>query len=169
MRIAAGTHGSRLSGKLNPTQREAVEHGAAPLLVITGAGSGKTNTLAHRVAHLIMCGVDVHRILLLTFSRRAAQEMTRRAERIVANVFRRNGQSLIWSGTFHAIGARLIREHARSIGLDPSCTILDRERRRPNGPHASRSRILESARSFPAQGHLPRDLFAHREQLSTAR
>ena len=74
--------------KLNPDQRAAVEHGVAdadarPLLVIAGAGSGKTDTLAHRVAHLVMNGADPHRILLLTFSRRAAAEMERRAERIL--------------------------------------------------------------------------------------
>ena len=68
--------------KLNPEQRRAVEHGvisapASPLLVIAGAGSGKTNTLAHRVAHLIVNGADPRRIMLLTFSRRAAAEMTR--------------------------------------------------------------------------------------------
>ena len=80
--------------KLNPQQRRAVEHGigardtrpAAPLLVIAGAGSGKTNTLAHRVAHLIVNGADPRRILLMTFSRRAAAEMTRRVERIARNV-----------------------------------------------------------------------------------
>ncbi len=76
--------------KLNPDQRRAVEHGgppyaeAGPLLIIAGAGSGKTNTLAHRVAHLIVNGIDPRRIMLLTFSRRAAAEMTRRVERIVA-------------------------------------------------------------------------------------
>ena len=113
--------------KLNPAQRAAVEHGPAPLLVIAGAGSGKTNTLAHRVAHLVIGGADPHRILLLTFSRRAAQEMTRRAERIVAAVLGRGGRALGWSGTFHAIGARLVRQHARDIGLDPAFTILDRE------------------------------------------
>ena len=75
---------------LNPEQRRAVEHGVggraagAPLLVIAGAGSGKTNTLAHRVAHLIVNGADPRRILLMTFSRRAAAEMTRRVERIAA-------------------------------------------------------------------------------------
>ncbi len=75
--------------KLNPDQRAAVEHGVGadadgrPLLVIAGAGSGKTDTLAHRVAHLVMNGADPHRILLLTFSRRAAAEMERRAERIL--------------------------------------------------------------------------------------
>src|SRR5436853_1537127 len=105
--------------KLNPEQRRAVEHGvgnnecapAGPLLVIAGAGSGKTNTLAHRVAHLIVNGADPGRILLLTFSRRAAAEMERRVQRIVAAAL---GESkagarnpIGWSGTFHAIGARL--------------------------------------------------------------
>ena len=83
---------ARYLDTLNPEQRRAVEHGVAgrganiagPLLVIAGAGSGKTNTLAHRVAHLIVNGADPGRILLLTFSRRAAAEMERRVERIVA-------------------------------------------------------------------------------------
>lgn len=124
---------------LNREQRLASEHGvvtrgsnvAAPLLVIAGAGSGKTNTLAHRVAHLIVNGVDPSRILLLTFSRRAAAEMSRRARRIVANARGENtpgaSTSLPWSGTFHAIGARILRGHAASIGLDPAFTIHDRE------------------------------------------
>src|SRR5580704_5541369 len=77
---------------LNPEQRRAVEHdGAQPLLIIAGAGSGKTNTLAHRVAHLIVRGADPRRILLLTFSRRAAAEMTRRVERITAQALRERG------------------------------------------------------------------------------
>jgi DNA helicase-2/ATP-dependent DNA helicase PcrA len=122
---------------LNPAQRAAVEHGvsgtganiAGPLLVIAGAGSGKTNTLAHRVAHLIVNGANPARILLLTFSRRAAAEMERRAKHIIAAaVGAAGGRTHIgWSGTFHAVGARLLRDHARSIGLDPSFTIHDRE------------------------------------------
>jgi DNA helicase-2/ATP-dependent DNA helicase PcrA len=124
---------------LNREQRLASEHGvvargsniAAPLLVIAGAGSGKTSTLAHRVAHLIVSGADASRILLLTFSRRAAAEMGRRARRIVANARGENtpgaSTSLPWSGTFHAIGARILRGHAPSIGLDPAFTIHDRE------------------------------------------
>src|SRR6187200_466989 len=77
---------------LNSEQRRAVRHGCdqledvPPLLIIAGAGSGKTNTLAHRVAHLILSGVDPRRIMLLTFSRRAASEMKRRAERISTKV-----------------------------------------------------------------------------------
>jgi len=117
---------------LNPDQRAAVEHGAngdtRPLLIIAGAGSGKTDTLAHRVAHLVMSGADPHRILLLTFSRRAAAEMERRAERILNRASGTNASAgLIWSGTFHAIGARFLREYAERIGLDRAFTIHDRE------------------------------------------
>jgi DNA helicase-2/ATP-dependent DNA helicase PcrA len=125
--------------RLNPEQRRAVEHGvgeagARPggaLLVIAGAGSGKTSTLAHRVAHLVLNGADPRRVLLMTFSRRAANEMIRRVERIVRTVIRPSGPSLTeapnWAGTFHAIGARLLRSYADQIGLDPAFTIHDRE------------------------------------------
>ncbi len=125
--------------KLNAEQRRAVEHGVwekgsapgGPLLVIAGAGSGKTNTLAHRVAHLIVNGADPRRILLMTFSRRAAAEMTRRVERICAEALGANGGILInglaWAGTFHGVGARLLREYANEIGLNPDFTIHDRE------------------------------------------
>lgn len=122
---------------LNAEQRSAVEHGVAgygpsiggPLLVIAGAGSGKTNTLAHRVAHLIVNGTDPGRILLLTFSRRAAAEMERRAERIIKGALGPSGAHVRigWSGTFHAVGARLLRTYAHATGLDPSFTIHDRE------------------------------------------
>lgn len=120
---------------LNEAQRAAVEHGggkiAAPLLVIAGAGSGKTNTLAHRVAHLITAGADPRRILLMTFSRKAAAEMTKRIERICARVMgdraRALTEGLTWAGTFHAVGARLLRDYAPEIGLDPAFTIHDRE------------------------------------------
>ncbi len=120
---------------LNPDQRRAVEHGAdprqGPLLVIAGAGSGKTNTLAHRVAHLILEGADPRRILLLTFSRRAAAEMVRRVERISRKVLGDKAgtmtDALTWAGTFHGVGARLLREYAYEIGLDPAFTIHDRE------------------------------------------
>ncbi|MDB5813948.1 MAG: ATP-dependent helicase [Rhodocyclales bacterium] len=125
--------------RLNAEQRHAVEHGidangihaAGPLLVIAGAGSGKTNTLAHRVAHLIANGTDPRAILLLTFSRRAAIEMGRRVERIVASIDGPASQlaqsALTWAGTFHSIGARLLREYAEQLGMSPSFTIHDRE------------------------------------------
>lgn len=117
--------------KLNPEQRQAAEHLGGPLLVIAGAGSGKTNTLAHRVAHLIVKGADPRRILLMTFSRRASSEMQRRVERLVAQVMgAKSGvitDALSWAGTFHGIGARLLREHAEQIGLTPGFSIHDRE------------------------------------------
>jgi DNA helicase II / ATP-dependent DNA helicase PcrA len=118
---------------LNPDQRRAAEHGLGSraadcdaLLIIAGAGSGKTQTLAHRVAQLMKHGADPGRILLLTFSRRAAQEMERRVERIL-NADSAAQTRIGWSGTFHAIGARLLREFAHSVGLDPAFTIHDRE------------------------------------------
>nr|WP_222858434.1 ATP-dependent helicase [Paraburkholderia phenoliruptrix] len=123
--------------KLNDAQRQAVDHGAdmrgalpGALLVIAGAGSGKTNTLAHRVANLVVKGADPRRILLLTFSRRAAQEMTRRVTRIATAALGTRAalaQGLTWAGTFHSVGARLLREYAELIGLAPAFTINDRE------------------------------------------
>jgi DNA helicase-2/ATP-dependent DNA helicase PcrA len=124
---------------LNSEQRRAVEHGVSeldcrsggPLLVIAGAGSGKTNTLAHRVTHLIVNGADPRRILLMTFSRRAAAEMTRRVERISRKAMGDKAgvmiDALTWAGTFHGIGARLLREYSDQIGLAPAFTIHDRE------------------------------------------
>jgi DNA helicase-2/ATP-dependent DNA helicase PcrA len=124
---------------LNSAQRRAVEHGigsracqpGSPLLIIAGAGSGKTNTLAHRVAHLVVNGADPRRILLMTFSRRAAAEMTRRVQRIIRQVMGQRADimsdALAWAGTFHGIGARLLRDYAEQIGLVPDFTIHDRE------------------------------------------
>ena len=98
-----------------------------PRRVIAGAGSGKTNTLAHRVANLIVNGVDPRRILLMTFSRRAASEMSRRVESICAKVLGAKADimtdALTWAGTFHAIGARLLREYAEKIGLHAGRTV----------------------------------------------
>ena len=110
--------------KLNPRQREAACAGTAPLLIVAGAGTGKTNTLAHRVAHLVLQGCPPERLLLLTFTRRAALEMTRRASRIVAEV--KKEVRLPWSGTFHSIANRLIRKHCKRLGLTESFSVLDR-------------------------------------------
>jgi len=110
---------------LNEAQRTAAEHDARrPLLIIAGAGTGKTTTLAHRVAHLVTAGADPRRILLLTFTRRAALEMTRAAQRIAGRAGR--AADLRWSGTFHAVANRVLRLHAAAVGLDPAFTVLDR-------------------------------------------
>jgi DNA helicase-2/ATP-dependent DNA helicase PcrA len=126
---------------LNSAQRLAAEYGeasagrgvrAGPLLVIAGAGTGKTMTLAHRVAHLLMSGVSAERVLLLTFTRRAAQEMTRRVESIVRASVAGIPSSplpsggLPWSGTFHSVANRLLRRYAHNLGLDPGFSVLDR-------------------------------------------
>jgi DNA helicase-2/ATP-dependent DNA helicase PcrA len=124
---------------LNSAQRRAVEHGieqngtviGGPLLVIAGAGSGKTKALASRVAHLLEHGADPARILLMTFSRRAASEMAERVRRICALGRGGNGGTIAgtitWAGTFHGIGARLLRDYAEQIGLAPNFSIHDRE------------------------------------------
>ena len=125
---------------LNAPQRKAATYGeqpadggvlAGPLLVIAGAGTGKTMTLAHRVAHLVLGGVDPSRILLLTFTRRAAAEMTRRVESIVRRALKSDGArdvafKLPWAGTYHSIANRLLRRFAHNLGLDPSFSVLDR-------------------------------------------
>ncbi len=121
---------------LNPEQQLAVEHGigkpegSGPLLVIAGAGSGKTAMLAHRVAALILAGADPKRIMLATFSRRAAAELGRRVERLLARRLAPEAAAAAtpaYAGTFHGLGARLLREHATRLGLDPQFTIHDRE------------------------------------------
>ena len=131
--------------RLNAAQLRAATYGTAgrnavaagPLLIIAGAGTGKTNTLAHRVAHLLLNRVSPERIALLTFTRRAAQEMLQRAERIAKEALRAapgtrhqafhpNATRMLWSGTFHSIGNRLLREYARVLGLDPGFTVIDR-------------------------------------------
>ena len=126
---------------LNPAQREAAIFGerrdgealgAGPLLIVAGAGTGKTMTLAHRVAHLVVEGVDTGRILLLTFTRRAALEMTRRVESILRQALAGRTAGALpagilpWSGTFHSVGNRMLRRFAPNLGLDPGFSILDR-------------------------------------------
>ena len=106
---------------LNDAQLSAVTHEGGPLLVVAGAGTGKTRTLAARVARLLAAGVDPDRVLLLTFSRRAAREMLRRSEHLGAE--RASGR--VWGGTFHAVGHRLLREHGHAVGLPPGMSILD--------------------------------------------
>jgi DNA helicase II / ATP-dependent DNA helicase PcrA len=128
---------------LNPQQRRAATFGtpvpdkgvtAGPLLILAGAGTGKTNTLAHRTAHLVLNGTDPSRILMLTFTRRAAQEMIKRTQGIVAEVLSDRGKAgdrsvisrLIWAGTFHSVGGRILRLYAKHLGLDANFTVLDR-------------------------------------------
>jgi ATP-dependent DNA helicase UvrD/PcrA len=112
---------------LNDRQREAVLHEDGPLLVVAGAGTGKTTTLAHRVAQLIHRGVPADRILLLTFARRAAAELLRRVDGLLGRAGTdRPAASRVWGGTFHSVATRLLRQHGERIGLHPGFTIHDR-------------------------------------------
>ncbi len=138
--MPAATPSSPVLGavRLNEAQARAAGFGidagngepGAPLLVIAGAGSGKTLTLAARVARLVLAGADPGRLLLLTFSRRAAQEMERRVGRVLHDALglagTRAAPRLAWCGTFHSVGARLLRLHAAAIGLDAAFTVDDR-------------------------------------------
>jgi DNA helicase II / ATP-dependent DNA helicase PcrA len=129
--------------RLNAPQRKAVTHGeplpekgyrSGPLLIVAGAGTGKTDTLAYRVAHLVINGVDPARILMLTFTRRAATEMRRRAHEItrkalddtLGGITQSIAQRLTWAGTFHSIGNRLLRHYAPHLQLDPHFSVIDR-------------------------------------------
>ncbi len=116
--------------ELNPEQRAAALYRGGPLLVIAGAGSGKTLTLAARVAQLVLEGADPQRLLLMTFSRRAAAEMGRRVGRLLHEALRLPATTappvLPWCGTFHGVAARLLRELAPRIGLAPQFSVLDR-------------------------------------------
>lgn len=126
--------------KLNDEQRQAAVYGelddtrgitSGPLLIIAGAGTGKTNTLAHRAAHLVGNNVDPERILLMTFSRRAASELSERVNRIVEQSMRQSNKEFTpvkfsWMGTFHSIANRLLRIYASAIGLENDFVIMDR-------------------------------------------
>lgn len=161
---------SEILANLNDAQRAAASFGSAgahgewtsdPLLVIAGAGTGKTTTLAHRVAHLCLHGVPSERILLLTFTRSAAREMVQRAQQMLGAAMKQsNGSNRIgaptkieWVGTFHAIGTRLVRHYHESLGLDETFTVLDRSdsadvmdfERQELGFHKSRDRFPQKA------------------------
>jgi len=153
--------GSTVFGELNEAQRRVVAFGTAkahgPLLVIAGAGTGKTNTIAHRVARLIRDGADPQRILLLTFSRRAAVELETRAGRVVGKLLRsRDGDVPIvlpWAGTFHSAGAKLLRLYAERIALSPEFTIHDRgDSEDLMGVARSALAIDVTERRFPSSG-----------------
>lgn len=105
---------------LNDRQKVAVEHAGGPLLVLAGAGSGKTRVLAYRVAHLIEAGVNPNRILLLTFTRRAAKEMVIRARRLIGS-----SAGQVWGGTFHSMANRLLRTYGQPLGLSSTFTVID--------------------------------------------
>src|SRR5437667_7541292 len=110
------------AAELNEQQLAAVTAPPGPILVIAGAGSGKTRTLTYRVAYLLEDGIDPRNILLLTFTNKAAREMLGR----VANLLTVDASGL-WGGTFHSVGNRILRRHGSALGYSSGFTIMDRE------------------------------------------
>jgi DNA helicase-2/ATP-dependent DNA helicase PcrA len=137
--------------RLNPAQREAATRGDGPLLIIAGAGTGKTMTLACRVGHLLERGVPPERILLLTFTRRAAREMIRRA----ADLTGTQNAARVWGGTFHATANRLLRMYGSALGLADEFTVCDQADAGDlmNMIRAERE-IAKGKRRFPKKGTL---------------
>src|SRR3954470_24456786 len=105
---------------LNPEQRAAVEHGDGPLMVLAGAGTGKTRVLVHRIAHLVDTGADPRAILAVTFTNKAAGEMRHRLRALLGA-----RADAMWIGTFHSTCARLLRKHGEHVGLTKSFVIFD--------------------------------------------
>src|SRR6516165_1482932 len=118
-----------LLADLTPAQREAVMHLEGPLLILAGAGSGKTRVITRRVAYLLAQGVRPGNILAITFTNKAADEMRQRVEALVPG-------SRVWISTFHSMGARLLRQYADRLGLDRNFTIYDQ---------ADRARLVKVA------------------------
>ncbi|MFN3477116.1 MAG: ATP-dependent helicase, partial [Candidatus Methylomirabilales bacterium] len=112
----------RYEEELNPQQFQAVTAGEGPHLVIAGAGSGKTRVVTYRVAYLVDCGIEPSRLLLVTFTNKAAREMLRRAQALV-----HVDLQPLWGGTFHHVGNLTLRRHGKALGLEDTYTILDRE------------------------------------------
>src|SRR5919109_3923325 len=119
MAVVAETGERHWLDELNPEQRAAATHAGGPLLILAGAGTGKTTTLCARLAWLVSEGVSAERILLLTFTRRAAREMLQRARALVP------ASARVLGGTFHSVGHRLVRRHASALGLPPGFGVLD--------------------------------------------
>lgn len=111
-----------LLADLTPDQRAAVQHGEGPLLILAGAGSGKTRVITRRVAYLLQSGVRAHNILAITFTNKAAGEMKTRVEKIAPG-------NRVWVSTFHSLGARLLRQYGERLGFDRNFTIYDTDDR----------------------------------------
>ncbi len=131
-----------LLADLTPAQREAVTHMQGPLLILAGAGSGKTRVITRRVAYLLQQGVRPGNILAITFTNKAAGEMRQRVEAIVPG-------SRVWISTFHSLGARLLRQYAERLGLDRNYTIYDTSDRAKLVKIALEDAGLDNARFTP--------------------
>lgn len=148
---------------LNEEQRAVVMAGKGPLLVIAGAGSGKTRTATYRVARLIEAGVAPARILLVTFTNRAAREMLSRVETLLSGTETRR----VWGGTFHSLGNRILRRHAASLGYESNYSILDAEDAKDMVEACIEEAAIDTkARRFP-KGEVLAGLFSYATNTDT--
>ncbi len=142
---ATGASGIDFAEELNEQQLAAVSSPPGPVLVIAGAGSGKTRTLTYRVAYLLDRGIEPRNILLLTFTNKAAKEMLERVRALVPR-----DVSEMWGGTFHSVGNRILRRHAEEIGFTKSFSIMDRDDQKSlMNTVIAECEIDTSARRFP--------------------
>ncbi|MFN3651036.1 MAG: ATP-dependent helicase [Armatimonadota bacterium] len=146
---------SPLLQSLNPVQQEAARHESGPLLILAGAGSGKTRVLTHRVAHLLELGVPAHKILAVTFTNKAATEMKERISRLVGPA-----AASCWIGTFHAICARVLRQDGEAIGLPRDFTVFD------DGDQLALIKEVMDELSIDTETYKPRQLLS---QISRAK
>ena len=145
---------------LNPQQKQAVLHRDGPIMIIAGAGSGKTKVITTRIAHLMAGGVDSFQILALTFTNKAAAEMKERIEKILGNNEARN----LYIGTFHSVFARILRGEATILGFPSNFTIYDGE----DAKSVLKTIIKEKNLHFI--GELPMvDLIRHKNLLKSSR
>ncbi len=135
-------HDADLLGDLTPAQLEAVTHFEGPLLILAGAGSGKTRVITRRVAYLLQQGVRPHNILAITFTNKAADEMRQRVEALVPD-------SRVWISTFHSLGARLLRQYADRVHLEKNFTIYDQNDRHRVVKHALEASGVDNVRFTP--------------------
>src|SRR6516165_3964949 len=131
-----------LLADLTPAQREAVTHTEGPLLILAGAGSGKTRVITRRVAYLLSQGVRPGNVLAITFTNKAAGEMRQRVETLVP-------ESRVWISTFHSLGARLLRQYADRLGLERNFTIYDQTDRTRLVKAALEAADIDSVRFTP--------------------
>src|SRR3954471_16882031 len=133
---------SDLLADLPPAQQEAVTHFEGPLLILAGAGSGKTRVITRRVAWLLGQGVRPYNILAITFTNKAAGEMRQRVEALVPN-------SRVWVSTFHSLGARLLRQYADRVDLGKNFTIYDQHDRAKVAKDALEAAGIDNVRFTP--------------------
>src|SRR5438132_9401277 len=131
-----------LLADLTPAQREAVTHLEGPLLILAGAGSGKTRVITRRVVHLLHQGIRPYNILAITFTNKAAAEMRQRVETLLPN-------SRVWISTFHSLGARLLRQYGERLGLNRNFTIYDQQDRTRLVKAALEASNIDSIRFTP--------------------